>query len=235
MKDQSSIDKIIRRIKKCLALAKSSNANESATALRQAQALMEKYNINQTDVDLSEVSKESRKAGEFETPPLYITKLARMIGDAFAVEPLYFSEYVYRSGRFVTVKSIEFIGTGIHPKIAAYSFEVLLRQLKKDRNEFIKTQRRFKPANRTRRADAFCEAWIDAVWEKVQNLAVSEKQSALIQQYKENNYKNLGAAKSRTNSYHQKDSGAQESGYLAGKNAYLNHGVDSNSKPRLLK
>ncbi|WP_252473542.1 DUF2786 domain-containing protein, partial [Microbulbifer okhotskensis] len=35
-------DAILRKIKRCLALAKSSNPNEAATALRQAQTLMQK-------------------------------------------------------------------------------------------------------------------------------------------------------------------------------------------------
>ena len=38
-------DDAIRRIKKCLVLAKSQNANEAATALRQAHKLMEEWNV----------------------------------------------------------------------------------------------------------------------------------------------------------------------------------------------
>ena len=40
-------DRILDKIKKCLKLSASSNANEAATALRQAQAMMAEYNITQ--------------------------------------------------------------------------------------------------------------------------------------------------------------------------------------------
>lgn len=42
----------IEKIKKCLALSKSANQHEAATALRQAQSLMEKYNIDADDAEL---------------------------------------------------------------------------------------------------------------------------------------------------------------------------------------
>ena len=43
---------VIEKIKKCLALSKSANQHEAATALRQAQSLMEKYNIDADDSEL---------------------------------------------------------------------------------------------------------------------------------------------------------------------------------------
>ena len=49
----SSIDqkRILRRIRKCLAMAESGNEHEAAAALRQAKAMMDKYGITHTDVD----------------------------------------------------------------------------------------------------------------------------------------------------------------------------------------
>ena len=45
-------EKIIDKIKKCLALAKSDNPHEAATALRQAQKLMEQHNLTEQDISL---------------------------------------------------------------------------------------------------------------------------------------------------------------------------------------
>lgn len=42
--------KILAKIKKCLALASSSNPNEAATALRQARALMEKHGVTSESI-----------------------------------------------------------------------------------------------------------------------------------------------------------------------------------------
>ena len=51
-------EKILDKIKKCLALSKSANEHEAAQALKQAQALMEKHEVNAVDIALSEVSEQ---------------------------------------------------------------------------------------------------------------------------------------------------------------------------------
>ena len=50
--------KVLDKIKKCLALGQSANEHEAAQALKQAQALMEKYEVNAADIDLSQVSEQ---------------------------------------------------------------------------------------------------------------------------------------------------------------------------------
>ncbi|WP_404821336.1 DUF2786 domain-containing protein [Pseudomonas huaxiensis] len=40
---ESKLERFIRKIKRCLALSKSSNENEVAAAMRQAQTLMREY------------------------------------------------------------------------------------------------------------------------------------------------------------------------------------------------
>lgn len=52
---QNNQDKIISKIKKCLALAKSNNPHEAAAALRQARKMMTQYQINEADVLLSDI------------------------------------------------------------------------------------------------------------------------------------------------------------------------------------
>ena len=53
----------IEKIRKCLALAKSANEHEAAAALRQAQALMRKYGVEDGDILMAEVSEARVKAG----------------------------------------------------------------------------------------------------------------------------------------------------------------------------
>lgn len=53
-----SNDKVLDKIKKCLALAASSNSNEAATALRQAQKLMAKNGITETTIADSSIKED---------------------------------------------------------------------------------------------------------------------------------------------------------------------------------
>ena len=48
--------KVLEKIKKCLALGESANEHEAAQAIRQAQILMKKYGISENDVELSGIS-----------------------------------------------------------------------------------------------------------------------------------------------------------------------------------
>lgn len=49
-------DQALSKIKKCLALAQSSNPHEAAAAMRQAQKLMAEHNVTETDVSLADVA-----------------------------------------------------------------------------------------------------------------------------------------------------------------------------------
>ena len=61
-------EKVLEKIKKCLRLAKSSNPHEAAAAMRQAQKLMEKYNLTERDVDLTDVEMSEHSAGTATRP-----------------------------------------------------------------------------------------------------------------------------------------------------------------------
>ena len=53
----SDKESVLRKIKHCLALSKSANETESATALRQAHAMMSKYGISMDDIALDDIKK----------------------------------------------------------------------------------------------------------------------------------------------------------------------------------
>ena len=65
--DEKKLERAIRKIKHCLALSASSNEHEAAAAMRQAQKLMAKYRLTETQVNLSDVGMtqgEQAKAGQ---------------------------------------------------------------------------------------------------------------------------------------------------------------------------
>ena len=60
--------KIIDKIHKCLRLADSGNPNEAALALRQAQAMMRKYQIREEEVR-QQINEASANSAGYYNPP----------------------------------------------------------------------------------------------------------------------------------------------------------------------
>ncbi|MDC8804239.1 DUF2786 domain-containing protein [Halomonas pacifica] len=173
--------KFLDKIKKCLALAKSSNANEAAAAMRQAQKLMERHGISSEALAISDVESHKARAGAGKTPPTHIVMLANMVAQAFG------AELVYRSLRHGDrwTGLVEFYGLNGAGEVAGYAYEVLGRQLNRDRNAYLATlNKRLKRATKVRRGDLYAQAWVDAVARQVVPHQRSEAENATIEAYK---------------------------------------------------
>nr|WP_137009577.1 DUF2786 domain-containing protein [Aquitalea aquatilis] len=116
-------DNILRKIKKCLKLAESSNEHEAAAAMRQAQALMAKHGLNQGDVAISDIKEATSAAGALRKPAKWEAILVQLICRAFACQSLH-------ARRGQSAKWV-FIGRDANPAIASHTFAQLYRQLKK--------------------------------------------------------------------------------------------------------
>ncbi len=67
--------------------------------------------------------------------------------------------------------------------------EVLARQLKKARQQYISAQnKRIKTATRTSRGDQFAEGWVLAVISEIQSFALTDDERELMQQWLEHKY-----------------------------------------------
>lgn len=76
--DKAHRAKILSRIRKCLALAQSSEPHEAAAALRQAQKLMAQHGIDAVDIELSAVVEAYVPAGRSaQVPPRWLAALAQ--------------------------------------------------------------------------------------------------------------------------------------------------------------
>lgn len=76
--------------------------------------------------------------------------------------------------------------------------EVLFRQAKVGRSEHIKSRlTRCKPANKTRRADIYCEGWVRAVTALITRFASGETHQAAIDAYVAKHYPALISAQGR--------------------------------------
>jgi hypothetical protein len=219
-------DKIIDKIKKCLALSASSNEHEAAAALRQARKLMEAHNISDAEMLAAGASEHRQRAGAQSMPPNWEAHLAGRIADAFGCR------VIFQPAIFLVRPAANwlYIGCGPSPEIAGYAFEVLHRQCKRARAEHIKARlKRCKTATKTRRADLFCEGWVSVVLDKIEAFAGNDAQHDAIEAYVATNFpalRNLNARdRNGDRSLRDHEYGDWLSGRTKGADAELNRGV----------
>lgn len=210
--------KAIDKIKKCLRLSRSSNANEAAAALRQAQALMSQHGVELADVEASEIREVAARSGATRAPAAWEIWLGNMVKGCFACDAIFSGGWDHGEWRF--------IGSGANPEIAAYAFAVLLRQIRLARTQYVVTAlRRCKQATKRQRADAFCRGWIGAASDKTAELKPSPEEARAIELFLENKYPETRSMKGRgSNRRGRFDDLAR--GFEEGEKAQLRHGVD---------
>jgi len=225
-------DVALEKIMKCLRLSKSANEHEAAAALRQAQKLMELHRLNETDLLAAGVSESEIKAGARFKPVAWESGLATLTAKAFGCQVIFSNGW--KSG------SWKFIGVAANPEVAKYAFTVLLRQVKKGRVDFVKREcKRLVPSSRTRRADLFCDAWVNAVSDKLIAFAGQEGDSAAVDAYLLKTYPQLSKFTPRDRnedrSLRNKDWDAVAAGRNAGRNADLHRGVNGQADQKRIE
>jgi hypothetical protein len=232
-------DTAIDKIKKCLALAKSSNPHEAAAAMRQAQKLMAAFDVAELDISLADV-KEAFEPARSSAIPIWAALLASMIAEAFGCEHFVRKEAVLAivSG-FPSRKRVAkhvFVGVGPAAEVATYAFKVLYRQCQHDRQTHVSEQRKtLKQATKSARGDAFALAWVRAVRMLIERLANSQEKADLLLAYMQREYPKMGTLKTterHVNRHVRNDS--YSAGHSAGKKARLDHGVTTNGPQELL-
>lgn len=169
--------KILRRIEKCLALAESSNANEAATAMRQARALMDRHNVDHDTLSAAKVNAVSPNT-EFraEKMPKHLMWLCSVVAAAFSTRVFVQKEYrtvTLASGlkRNKLVQVPVFYGVGADAEIAAYTFDFTARSMEVHRKEYLKTLGRMDAAEKTKLANSFCVGWVLEIRDTVNTFA----------------------------------------------------------------
>lgn len=145
----------LRRLRACWHLSKSANANEAATALRQAQALMAEFGLSETDADADAVrgvdAATRSRGGDL---PTHVWNLAYWVGAAF---DCYALQDYFDFDKTV----VKFIGRGSAPEIAAYSFDVLRRQMERGASRQVARCRKRK--SKVERAEAYGMGFVEAI------------------------------------------------------------------------
>lgn len=144
-------EKIMSKIRKCLALSESNNVHEAAAALRQAKALMDKHKLSMSDVELSRVDV-VEVGTDRARPPNW------KIGLYLAVSKAFGCSLFMRGGRPV------FVGTTPSPDIAKYALDVLLRQLESNKKEYLCKMKSGRPdmkrTAKVRLGKGYAEGWV---------------------------------------------------------------------------
>jgi len=224
-----SVDKIIDKIKKLLALAKSANANEAALALSRAQKLMQEHAITYTDISLADCAT-SESLLDAKGVNKYEVNLIQLMAYSFGVEPVVSYAQVNRKTR----AKVCFLGISPQPELAQYCFDVLYRQLKQSRSHYIQQQsNRCKTSTKTKRGDAFAEAWTMSVYRTVQKFALNDEQLALIQTYKDNSFNDLESSKGRDRTRGKARSKDYRAGLDAAKDVRLDRPVNGKETAKL--
>lgn len=210
----------LRKVRACLARAKSTNPAEAGIALRQARALMAEHGLSEAEAaGLSEARAKTRSRGGH--LPRSVQQLAAVIADGFGCTAL----QCRLPGSFT---AMSFVGSANDVEVATYSFTVMRRMLERDR--FAYTKRFRKRTVKATRGEAFAIAWVHAVSEQFPPAEISpERRQALIAAAKD--MATHGEAKSRKPQLKRGIDTARDqiAGVLAGRRAILHKGVRGNS------
>lgn len=243
----AKLERVIRKIKRCLALSSSSNETEAATAMRQAQALMREYRLTEIDVHLSDVSEVESESSKPKRRPRWDRELGSIVGEAFSVRSLSLRQWCKSTKRIIERE--QYVGVNPAPQIAMYAYEALLTKLTLARNEYVARVRKgeqrsdYSPGTA---GDHFALAWVSAVYGKVHQLVprgeedlaigrnstghdllkVEAQDKALIEQFLAG--KNIGKARKAPEI--ELDLDAQIAGLLAGQRVEINPGLANSSE-----
>lgn len=158
---QRALDKV----RKCMALASSSNPHEAETALRQARKLMDKFHLDQSDVLASQIESASFPVGKgFRLPPLWVRLLSELVASAFGCVRLV--------GRTRGVgSSVIFVGPIGNTDMCLYAYQVLSRQLEAGKKEFMAGLPDLSLGTKRKMGARYSEQWILSVHHKVKSFS----------------------------------------------------------------
>ena len=161
--------------------------------------------------------------------PEYMAILAEMVARVFGVK-FYTSHGAEQWGK-PAKRTIHYYGPDERPQIAAYSFEVLGKQLAKARRDYLSTLRKnIKQATKVARADTFCSAWVNGAYAVVSDFAVTEAETTLMECYRSRKLsEGMKKLEPRKPGKARGTDKAENEGYLAGRNAQLHHAVSSSA------
>lgn len=216
--------RIKEKISKCLALAKSSNPHEAEIAWRQAKALMAAHNLGRADIIASAAVTSRFDIGVCLL--VWLIKLANTCAHAFLCWVI--TEKIVR-------KEAVIIGVGNQPGFAAYTFDVLHRQLIQDRRNFVSAMSsRCRFSSKRRQGEVFSEHWVQSVRSVLAKFAeIDEESNEIIAAYIEKQYPEVTNKTLETRKVTKRDVSAAYAGRNAGANAKIHKAMTRDHREQL--
>ena len=174
--------KALDRIRKCMALSKSPNEHEAAAALRQAQALMRKFQVEADEVDLVEyvsdfVDHDDYKWGK--KKPMTINCVAEVVCMAFGTSATWESSPT-------GMHRVRYFGKKANVMLSTHSHSVVYRAVNAAWREYL--DRRPELTGWRGARASFVKGWCIAVAVKVANLSPDKEEEERIERAKEKHY-----------------------------------------------
>lgn len=205
MTDPTKREKLLSRLKKCMALSASPEPHEAAAAMRHAQALMRELGVTEADLEALAIHDAVIKTREGFGACRVMSHLIGIVRDAFGVEGI--SE---RNPGTANRLNVRYIGPRDRVVMAEYAHKVVWRAMMASWEAYLLLRPYLK--GQAGRRQAFCIGWLAAVHSKVQALAPDESESAAINKWIDNKYGALTMMKHKSKSLSASD-------YHAGKDA----------------
>lgn len=172
-------ERILDKIKKCLALSQSSEPHEAAAAMRQAQKMMELHGIDQADIGRADIG-EAEVKSKVSVSRIKDWELAllNLVAKSFGCKMLWTRSHSHNDnvfGKYILV------GLKEQVQLAQYTADVLQRKLIKARGEFVRgLPSHYGRQYKTKEADGFCHGWVQAVKKTVHEFALNDTTAKLI-------------------------------------------------------
>lgn len=224
-------DRILVKVKKLMALAKSKNRNEAESAMVKAHLLIEKYNIeliNRSDKRNYKTVFIGKPALRHFRESYYIT---RLLTDFYFVEGIWVSSFVVEKGK--VGKVFEISGTSQNLKISSYVYDFVNRYIDNQWRDYKKD----KKLNRYRKTD-FAIGIIEGFRAKLDNrkdssnLKSESKEIVNVKDFGLIDYYNKRYPRQRTmqraSSSHNRT--ILEDGFIIGKKLVISKGIEDNKK-----
>lgn len=192
-------DKILSKIKKCLALSESPEPAEAAAALRQAQKLMELHGVSMTDLAMSDIGEaEVRSKVSVSRVKDWELALINLVAKSFGCQLMWVKGNSNGQGGGVFGRYV-LVGLKHQIELASYTCEVLQRKLIKSRAKFVGGPD-LEYCNRsikTKEADGFCHGWVRAIARTVHEFSLATQQKEMVAKYVEQSASGIAKVQQR--------------------------------------
>lgn len=254
------LQKVLEKIRRCLALSKSANEHEAALALEKARELMEKYNIEEGDLEnqtIDDIIEIDFMIGLESNEPEKV--LAVWLGKAFFVTPIIMNVTKTPRSKKVTARAIRFIGHKADVAATTYIFSYMMNLIHIKAQDYFESKKKAKKWTDEKAPevkDAFALGFAYAVVEKlkaieaqnaatvaaeaeanlnhaqIETKALAVIKNDLVKKYMEENHPN---AQESEKGKVKCDENHYNAGYIEGEKHGIHKGVDINPRRKEIK